>query len=90
MLPCPAAVRFHLVRGFALTGDVEVALHSPALVEMLSSVSVERVFEELRRCFEKNVWGTLTFFDQHPLLKRKVFEGLGLGLAPVVRSRQPS
>jgi hypothetical protein len=79
-------MRFHLVRGFKLSGSIEQALVNSDLIDNLTSVSIERVYEELRKCFEYDTWNSLLFLDGHPYLKVKIFGGMGLGLEPVIRS----
>jgi tRNA nucleotidyltransferase (CCA-adding enzyme) len=81
------AVRFSIVRGFWLSENITSIFENRwDIVKTLETVSIERVYEELKQCFEKSTVDTLRFFRDYPLLKRTVFYDIGLGLTPVIRN----
>lgn len=76
------AVRFHIVRGFDLDFDLEVSLSSFPLIDGLKKIPLERIYEELNKCFAHDTWNTLMFLDKHEYLKDVIFLEMGLKLAP--------
>lgn len=79
------AVRFHVVRGFQLDPAIRLAFENPTLLKMLEDVAIERIYEELRKCYEWNSWRTLRFFDFFPKMKVTVFYHTGLELRPFIK-----
>lgn len=76
------AVRFHLVRGFALDNEIETQFNNYDLIHKLLTIPLERVYEEVRKCYDHNSWKTLQFFHKHYLLELAIFDNMGLALTP--------
>lgn len=78
------AVRFHLTRGFQLDPTIEACLRDATVLDGLAGTSVERVYEELRRCYEADSYRTIQFFRAHSELEDYVFGTMGLRLTPAL------
>jgi len=78
------AIRFYVTRDFEISGDVDILFFSRVLLDMLGRIPIERVYEELRKCFEANSWETLVFFDRHSALKDLIFNQMNLQLVPKI------
>lgn len=76
------AVRFHVVRDFALSDEIEECLRDVDLLVRLETVSVERVYDELGKCYRHDTYATLGFFRDHRLLEDAVFADGRLHLSP--------
>jgi len=78
------AVRFHIVRGFTLHRDIDNILYSNVeILNKLRTVSTERIYEELQKCFVHDSWGTLQFFRENFYLEKIIFMD-GIELRPRV------
>jgi len=75
------AIRFSITKGFTLQMDTRAAISE---FSDLRGVSVERVREELLKCFECNTIATLQALDEFPLLKLTCFSGK-LFLKPTIK-----
>lgn len=75
------AVRFHIVRGFDILW-IDKYLYDEDLIGKLKTLPIERVYEELVKCYDHNSWQTLMFFKEHPSLERIIFKDMGLSLSP--------
>lgn len=78
------AIRFHIVRGFDLDEHIRYDLAHSTVPYSLVTVSKERVYEELNKCFEHNSWQTLQFFHNRPYLEKIIFKVIGINLIPKV------
>lgn len=76
------AVRFHIVRGFELDPSVKACLRDPDVLSHLPNVSVERVYDELGKCYRRDTYATLKFFREYRRLEDAVFSDGRLHLAP--------
>ena len=76
------AMRFHIVRKFILSRDIRMAFLADELLLQLQTVSLERVYEELKKCFEHNSWATIQFFSVYTQLQQAIFRDMGLALTP--------
>jgi tRNA nucleotidyltransferase/poly(A) polymerase len=80
------AIRFSVKLGFHLDAELVDALHDPALPELMSQVSTDRVREELARSMKIDTWGTLQMLQQLPeALVRGWLDRPGMWLMPTVR-----
>ena len=77
------AVRFHITKGFQLHHDISFYLKSPSVLH-LRNVSKERIYEELRKCFECDTKKTLDFFREFRYLEGVIFGTCGIKLEPRV------
>lgn len=78
------AIRFHIVRGFNLTQEIDYLLRHSKFIRLLDTVPVERKYEELKKCFEYDTLETLEFLSDRPYLQIHLFENARLGLEPVI------
>lgn len=76
------AVRFSITKNFFLHDDIDKCLRDPIMIDGLSSVSAERVREELHRAFKANTLGMFLLFEKYPLLRNKVCEITKLWFKP--------
>lgn len=77
------AVRFHVVRGFALDQEIETYLQGDhEMRDNLRGVSVERVYDELGKCYRHDTYATIQFFREHRYLEDVVFSDGRVRLAP--------
>lgn len=76
------AVRFHLVRGFALDPQIALSLMDTTILNGLKKIPVERAYEELKTCFEHDSYKTMQFLRSHWKLEQVIFKDLGLELSP--------
>lgn len=78
------AVRFMVTKGFALDRELNAALHSAWLPELLENVSAERRREELDKAFRHDTLTTLTLLaNLGPRFREAVFAD-GLRLKPTL------
>lgn len=84
------AVRFAITKGFTLHTDLVECLHNTTLVERIStSVSTERVREELHRCFVYDTMATLEILAEFRALRHAALgNGTKLYLLPTLKARQ--
>ena len=78
------AVRFHITKGFALHYDIQDALLDQCLVIQLTKISRERIYEELRKCFEFDTKKTLDFFREFEYLEQVIFDHCKIKLEPKI------
>ncbi len=76
------AIRFHIVRGFTLSRDIRIAFLDDELLQKIKTVSLERIYEELKKCFDHDSWGTIQFLSTYSQLERAIFRDMGLALTP--------
>ena len=82
------AIRFALTKGFGLDHEIRACLLIPAFFEpRLQRVSVERVREELFKCFTHNTWDTMDLLTHYWEFGRFLFTFEGLWLKPTVEKR---
>lgn len=78
------AVRFHIVKGFKLHYDIQECFDDSALINKLKNISKERIYEELRKCFDYNTKKTLDFFREFDRLEAVIFGACGIKLEPKI------
>ena len=78
------AVRFHIVKGFQLDYaiDRELRGHGGGTLDKLVTLPIERVYEELYKCYVYDTWATMRFFNNHSQLANVIHLEMGLGLLP--------
>lgn len=76
------AVRFHLVRGFEFDEELEISLGNYSLLEKLRTISLERIYEELVKCYQHDTYGTMWFLREHAYLESIIFDEMGMALMP--------
>jgi len=78
------AIRFFITRGFRLHEDICYCLRDEFLLEKIKNISIERIYEELTKCFAYDSFATLQFFREYRKLEKVVFEDIGLKLTPKI------
>lgn len=78
------ALRFRITKNFLTDAELYRALDSWDIVSGLKTVAVERIYEELRRCYEFDTWKTMRLLAQLDKIERTIFDNIGLTLLPVV------
>lgn len=67
------AVRFMVTKGFDLDSKIVACLDNPEVVDKLHNVAVERIREEMNRCFMFDTLATLKMLSDFTLLRDHVF-----------------
>lgn len=81
------AIRFSITKGMALDSDIVVCLYDKEYVQLLKSISVERIREELLKCFKYDTlatWKALTRFDK---VRDLIFTTTDLWLMPTMKEK---
>ena len=79
------AIRFSITKELTLDGTVQRALRDNELVNLLINVPVERIREELVKCFAYDSYRTLqTLMYDYPYVGKKVFDAKNLWLKPTI------
>jgi len=76
------ALRFAITKGFQISHDIQVLLHSFDYDKKFGVVSEERIREELYKCFKHDTLRTLTHLNEFFALKNYVFKRTNLWLKP--------
>jgi tRNA nucleotidyltransferase (CCA-adding enzyme) len=66
------ALRFKIVKDMTFSYDVHEALKNEVLAKLLTTVSVERMREELFKMFHHNSLESITLLESYPLVKHAV------------------
>ena len=75
------AIRFSITKGFSLLHlDYHISNYNYDL--KMEVVSIERIREELFKCFKHDTLETLSMLNHYPLLKNYIFNGTKLWLKP--------
>ena len=78
------ALRFAITKGFRIDIDVNDCLMDSALVGGLKGVSVERIREELLKCFQADTSATLSALAFYHAIRQACFDSGGLILKPTI------
>lgn len=78
------ALRFKITRKFAFDPELISSLRSERIASGLKTVAVERIYEELKKCYEHNTWNTITLLRSYLAIESVIFRDIGLSLTPVV------
>ncbi len=77
------ALRFSLIKGFTLAPELEAFLLNDNNVELLNNISIERIREELYKCFEFNTLETLQMLEKFWRIRNHIFSR-NLSLKPAI------
>lgn len=80
------ALRFSLTKGFSLSGELEEFISTRSAAASLARISIERIREELLKCFEFDTLATLGMLDNFPEIRRHIFSR-NLKLVPTIVKR---
>lgn len=78
------AIRFAITKKFVLHEDICSCLHDWEFVDTLKKVSIERIREELYRCFAFDTMETLFALERFYKIQEVVFDEMGLKLKPTL------
>lgn len=82
------ALRFHITKGFALERNIIPCLKDSNFFEpRLAGVSLDRVRDEITRCFKHDTLTTIKVFNLFPALRDWTFSRPDLWLKPTSESR---
>lgn len=78
------AVRFLITKDFRLTAETLHAMRTVHVLDKLENVSIERIREELHKCFQFSTLKTISVLQEHPTLLRHALKQ-GLWLEPTLK-----
>lgn len=78
------ALRFSVMKGFGLSQELQEFISRNE--DLLANVSIERIRDELFRCFEFDTLATLRILDIYPGIRRHVFSR-NLKLVPTIKGK---
>jgi len=81
------AIRFSITKGLKMDRKILCCLMDPYFVNMLKCVSVERVRDELFKCFKYDTITTMQMLTKYHEVGEAVFENTGLWLKPTLEKR---
>lgn len=82
------AVRFHIVRGFDFSWEVSWALQQLEFAALLSKLPAERIYEEMRKCYEHDSRATQLFMRKYPWIDAALFGNEGaIDLTPRIKEK---
>lgn len=84
-LRCLRAVRFHITKGFNFCDELAGFLKRKSTADSLACVSIERIREELLKCFQKDTCYTLLTLQAFPHIRDHVFSR-NLVLTPTIKN----
>ena len=80
------AIRFSITKGFDINSEIRDCLNDRMFVSLLQNVSVERIREELFKCFTFSTFDTIATLNDFPRLRDFVFASGNLILIPTIRN----
>jgi tRNA nucleotidyltransferase/poly(A) polymerase len=78
------AIRFSITKGFHITGNMAIVIEGYDYESKMGVVSVERIREELFKCFKENTLKTISLLNEFPALRDYVFKDNLLWLKPTL------
>jgi poly(A) polymerase len=78
------AIRFSITKGFNIPGTMAITMESYNYEEKMGVVSVERIREELFKCFKHDTIQTLRVLNEFPTLRDYIFKNNILWLKPTM------
>jgi tRNA nucleotidyltransferase/poly(A) polymerase len=69
------AIRFSITKGFEISGELYRFMLLKSSADLLINVSVERIREELKKCFDFNTLETIKLLNEYPWIRDFVFSG---------------
>lgn len=80
------AIRFSITKGFYIQSNIEDCLDDYKYVNLLKNVSVERIREELVKCFAHSTPDTIAALNRYPKVRDFIFASGNLILVPTIRN----
>jgi tRNA nucleotidyltransferase/poly(A) polymerase len=78
------AIRFSITKGFTIPGTMALTMESYNYEDKMGVVSLERIREELFKCFKHDTIETLKVLNEFPTLKNYIFKNNILWLKPTM------
>lgn len=78
------AIRFSITKGFTIPGTMALTIESYNYEDKMGVVSLERIREELFKCFKHDTIETLKVLNEFPTLKNYIFKNNILWLKPTM------
>jgi tRNA nucleotidyltransferase/poly(A) polymerase len=78
------AIRFHITKGFDISGSIYVCIKDYDYEIKMGVVSMERIREELFKCFKHDTLKTIKILEEFPELKKYIFKDSTLWLKPTM------
>lgn len=78
------AIRFSITKGFRITATMAITIDCYNYEKNMGVVSVERIREELFKCFKHDTLETLKVLNEFPMLKNYIFKNNILWLKPTL------
>jgi tRNA nucleotidyltransferase (CCA-adding enzyme) len=81
------AIRFAITKNFVISPEIEACLSSNDMLKLLDNISVERIREELVKCFQYDTYKSLHMFtNTYSGLGAKIFQTNKLWLKPTINA----
>lgn len=82
------AMRFAITKGFQMDGDIAMSLNDKTFFEpRLNKIPIERIHNELWKCFRHDTRQTLTWLVEFSDLRRYLFDRAPLWLEPSLKPK---
>jgi tRNA nucleotidyltransferase/poly(A) polymerase len=78
------AIRFSITKGFTIPGTMAITMESYNYEDKMGVVSLERIREELFKCFKHDTIQTLRVLNEFPTLRDYIFKNNILWLKPTM------
>ena len=82
------AFRFSVTKNFNMDWKTESLIREEAMINMLSSVSEERIREELQKCFSFDTLDTIGKLNKFPVLRDWIFTNTNLWLEVTAKKKK--
>lgn len=79
------AIRFSITKGFMMDKEIVDCLERRSMVLLLCNVSVERIREELTKCFAFDTMETLRVLNRFTLVRDFIFNNTNIRLMPTTK-----
>lgn len=79
------AIRFSITKGFKLHSSIISILGDVQFANKLKNVSIERIREELVKCYKHDTYATILLLHTFPAIERIVFHKTKLILVPTIQ-----
>lgn len=82
------AIRFHITKGMRLTREIQYAFEDFDIIHGIRTVSVERIREEVYKCFKHDTPKSMNCFNNYGFIKGEIFnERTGIWLKPTMEAK---
>ena len=71
-------IRFIITKGLNPEEELVEALQSEWIIEIISYISIERIKQEMTKCFKYNTLKTIKVLEEYPLIRKYLFSILWL------------